>query len=63
MKNPDINKAKISRRIVDHWRLLIDKEKLNFLNEFVESITIVNQDTDIHNGKAEILDVKFYDYK
>lgn len=60
---PDINKVEISRYIVDHWKLLTDKEKQNFLNEFVESITIVNRDTDRHNGKAEILDVKFYDYK
>lgn len=59
-KKPDINKAEISRYIVDHWKLLTDKEKLNFLNEFVESITIVNRDTDRHNGKAEVLDVKFY---
>lgn len=60
---PNINKAEISRYIVDHWKLLTDSEKLNFLNEFVESITIVNRDTNKHNGKAEILDVKFYDYK
>lgn len=59
-KKPDINKAEISRYIVDHWKLLTDKEKLNFLNEFIESITIVNRDTDRHNGKAEVLDVKFY---
>lgn len=59
-KKPDINKAEISRYIVDHWKLLTDNEKLNFLNEFVESITIVNRDTDRHNGKAEVLDVKFY---
>lgn len=59
-KKPDINKAKISRYIVDHWRLLTDKEKLNFLNEFVESITIVNRDTDRHKGKAEVLDIRFY---
>lgn len=62
-KKPDINKAEISRYIVDHWKLLTDKEKLNFLNEFVESITIVNRDTDRHNGKAEVLDIKFYDYQ
>ena len=59
-KKPDINKAEISRYIVDHWKLLTDKEKLNFLNEFIESITIVNRDTDRHNGKAEVLDIKFY---
>ena len=57
---PNINKAEISMYIVDHWKLLTDKEKLNFLNEFVESITIVNRDTDRHTGKAEVLDIKFY---
>ena len=62
-KKPDINKAEISRYIVDHWKLLTDKEKLNFLNEFVESITIVNRDTDRNNGKAEVLDIKFYAFK
>lgn len=57
----DVNKIEISRNIVDHWKVLTDKEKFNFLNEFVESITMVNRDTDRHNGKAEILEVKFYD--
>ena len=46
---------------MDHWKLLTDNEKLNFLNEFVESITIINRDTNRHNGKAEIVEVKFYD--
>lgn len=62
-EKPIIDKKEISRYIVDHWKNLTDKEKLEFLNEFVESITIVNRDTDKHNGKAEVLDVKFYDYK
>lgn len=57
---PDINIAEISRYIVDHWRLLTDNEKLNFLHEFVESITIVNRDPNRHNGKAEVIDVRFY---
>lgn len=56
-----INKNKISRYIVDHWKLLTDSEKLAFLTDFVEKIVIVNRDTDIKNGKAEVLDVKFYD--
>lgn len=60
-KKPNINKAEISKYIVDHWKLLTDKEKLNFLNEFIKSITIVNHNTDRHNGKAEILEIKFYD--
>ena len=60
---PNINKNKISKYIVEHWRNLTNKEKLQFLNQFVESITIVNRDTDRNRGKAEVLDVKFYDYK
>ena len=56
----NIDKDKISKCIVDHWRLLTNKEKLIFLNEFVESIIIVNNNLDRHNGKAELLDVKFY---
>ena len=59
-KKPDINKLNISMHIEDHWKLLTDKEKLNFLNEFVESIMIVNRDIDRHNGKADVLDIKFY---
>jgi len=60
LNKPEKNKAKISMYMVEHWKLLTDKEKLNFLNEFVEIITIVNRDTNRHNGKAEILNVKFY---
>ena len=56
-----INKNKISRYIVDHWKLLTDSEKLAFLTDFVEKIVIVNRDTDVKKGKAEVLEVKFYD--
>lgn len=62
-KKPDINKAEISRYIVDHWGFLTDKEKLNFLNEFLESVTIVNCDTDRHIGKEEVLNLHFYSAK
>lgn len=58
----DIYKSDISLKVIDHWKLLTNKEKLNFLNEFVESITLVNLDTDRYNGKVNILNVKFYDY-
>jgi hypothetical protein len=60
---PSINKKDISKYIVEHWKNLTNKEKLEFLNQFVESITIVNRDTDRNRGKAEVLDVNFYDYK
>lgn len=56
-----INKKDISKYIVEHWKNLTNKEKLEFLNQFVESITIVNRDTDRNRGKAEVLDVKFYE--
>lgn len=58
---PSINKKDISKYIVEHWKNLTNKEKLEFLNQFVESITIVNHDIDRNRGKAEVLDVKFYD--
>ena len=60
---PTINKKEISRYIVEHWKNLTNKEKFEFLNQFVKSITIVNRNTDRNRGKAEILDVKFYDYE
>lgn len=60
---PSINKKDISKYIVEHWKNLTNKEKLEFLNQFVESITIVNRNTDRNRGKAEVLDVKFYEFK
>ena len=56
-----IDKSKISHYIVDHWKLLTDSEKLAFLTDFVEEIVIVNRDKDVKKGKAEVLEVKFYD--
>ena len=61
--NLDIEKTEISKYIVDHWQALTNHEKLQFLNEFVETITIVNRNKERRNGKVEILDVKFYEYK
>lgn len=58
-----IEKSKISKYIVDHWRNLTNKEKFEFLNQFVESIIIVNRDVDRYNGKAEVIDIIFYDFK
>ena len=61
--NRNINKKQISKYIVDHWKTLKNKEKFEFLNQFVECITIVNRSPLRRNGKAEILDVKFFQYK
>ena len=61
--NPRIDKIEISKYIVDHWKLLTNKEKLEFLNQFVESITIVNRSLERRNGKAEVLEVMFFEYK
>lgn len=55
------NNLKNKKSITDYWISLTNEEKLNFLNEFIESITIINRDTNKYNGKAEILDIKFYD--
>lgn len=61
--NPRIDKVEISKYIVEHWKVLTNQEKYEFLNQFVESITIVNRSPKKRNGKAEVLDVKFYNYK
>ena len=58
-----IDKSKISKYIVDHWNYLTNKEKYDFLSEFVESIVIVNRNSDRYNGKAEVVDVMLYDYQ
>ncbi len=53
-----ISNNNISPFIVDHWKILTNKEKLKFLNEFVKYITVVNND--ICNGKVQILGVDLY---
>ncbi len=51
----------IPKSIKEHWLMLSNTEKLQFLTEFIEKITIINIDNDKKNGKPKILDVKFYD--
>ncbi len=60
-KEEKIDKKKIAKDILSHWQNLTNKERLQFLNEFVEKIVIVNRDDNRLNGKPEILDVKFYE--
>ena len=56
-----IDKTKISKKISDHWLVLTDSEKREFLTIFVEEIIIVNRNNDRVKGLPEILDVKFYE--
>ncbi|MEG1597547.1 MAG: recombinase family protein [Bacilli bacterium] len=56
-----IDKSLIANTIKEHWQYLSNKERLEFLNQFVESIVIVNRSVDKANGRPEIIDVKFYD--
>lgn len=56
-----IDKSLIANTIKDHWEYLNNKERLDFLTQFVESIVIVNRDADRHNGYPEIIEVKFYE--
>lgn len=56
-----IDKSEIAKTVKEHWQYLSNRERLEFLNNFVEEIVIVNRDRDKINGKAEILNVKFYD--
>lgn len=56
-----IDKNLIANTIKEHWKYLSNKERLEFLDQFVEEIVIVNRDTDRLNGHPEIIDVKFYD--
>lgn len=55
-----IDRKVIATTIKEHWQYLSNKERLEFLNNFVEEIVIINRDTDKVNGKPEIIEVKFY---
>lgn len=55
-----IDRKAIATTIKEHWKYLSNKERLEFLNNFVEEIVIINRDTDKVNGKPEIIEVKFY---
>ena len=61
--NLKIDKKRISKSIVEHWKVLTNQEKYKFLNQFVERITIVNRSFDRRNGKSEVLEVMFFEYK
>jgi site-specific DNA recombinase len=56
-----IEKSNIANTIKEHWQYLSNRERLDFLTNFVKEIVIVNRDRDKINGKPEIIDVKFYE--
>ena len=56
-----IDKSDIAKTIREHWEFLSERERLDFVTNFIEEIVIVNRDKDRHNGKPEILSVKFYE--
>lgn len=58
LKSNSNNTKKIntSRKIKDHWYYLTNKEKLIFLNDFVEKIIVTTI-----NNKIKILQVQFYE--
>ncbi|MGE5456337.1 MAG: recombinase family protein [Ignavibacteriales bacterium] len=56
-----IDKSLIANTIKEHWKYLSNKERLDFLTQFVEEIVIVNRDTDKLKGQPEIIEVKFYE--
>jgi site-specific DNA recombinase len=51
----------IANTVKEHWKYLSNKERLNFLSQFVEEIVIVNRSTDRASGHPEIIDVNFYE--
>jgi hypothetical protein len=56
-----IDKNLIAIIFKEHWKYLSNKERLNFLTQFLEEIIIVNIDVDRLNGLSEIMEVKFYE--
>lgn len=56
----EIDKSMISRNIKEHWELLTQSEKREFLTQFVKKIVIINRSTDRHKGIPEILNIEFY---
>lgn len=55
------NELEIPTAIKKHWNYLSNKEKFDFLTNFIEEIVIINKDTKRLNGTPEIINVKFYE--
>ncbi|MBQ9072411.1 MAG: recombinase family protein [Bacilli bacterium] len=55
-----VDKNLIAKTIKEHWEYLSNRERMEFLNNFVEEVVIVNRDKDKINGRPEIISVKFY---
>ena len=57
----ELDKNTIAKTVKEHWQFLTNRERLEFLNQFVKEIVIINRDKDKINGKPEIIEVKWYD--
>lgn len=55
----ELDKNNIAKTIKEHWQLLTNRERLEFLNQFIKEIVIINRDKDRINGKSEIIEVKW----
>jgi len=47
--------------VKEHWKYLTNREKYDFLNQFIMSIVVINNDKDKVKGKIKILSINFYD--
>lgn len=54
-KKVKIDKSLISSAFKEHWKYLNNKERLEFLTQFIEKIVVIN-----NNNLVEIKEVKFY---
>ncbi len=50
----------ISRSVKVHWQYLTNREKYDFLNQFIMSIVVINEDHDKVKGKIKILSINLY---
>ncbi|MDD4547984.1 MAG: recombinase family protein [Bacilli bacterium] len=57
----NIDLKSISRSIKVHWKYLTNREKYDFLNQFIMSIVVINDDNDKVKGKIKILSINLYD--
>ena len=60
-KDLKIDLTKISNNLKDHWIMLKDNEKKEFIKNFIKRIVLINDDPNKIKGKIKILNVEFYE--
>lgn len=60
-KDLKIDLTKISNNLKDHWIMLKDNEKKEFIKNFIKKIVLINDDPNKIKGKIKILNVEFYE--